>query len=104
MVTMLKDTEAFHLTLLFARFGDDSTLNKIGEPPNAGIHIPRVDHILFFVERDMDLSSLLDERLLFRDAHHGYAPVLGSVELCEVVQLIFCLWQTKQAAVCFSSC
>ena len=101
---MLKATEAFHLTLLFACFGDDSALNKIGEPPDAGIHIPRVDHVLFLVERDMDLSSLLDERLLFRDAHHGYAPVLGSVELCEVVQLIFCLWQTKQAAVCFSSC
>ena len=85
MVTMLKDMEAFHLTLLFACFGDDSALNKIGEPPNAWIHVPRVDHVLLLVEGDMDLPSLLDERLLLGDAHHGYAPVLGSVELCQVV-------------------
>ena len=96
--------EALHLTLLLARFGDDSALNKIGEPPDAGIHIPRVDHVLFLVERDVDLPSLLDERLLLWNAHHGYAPVLGGVELGEVVQLVFCLWQTKQTSVCFGSC
>ena len=74
--------KTLHLTLLFARFGDDGALNKIGEPPNAWIHVPRVDDVLLLVERDMDLPALLDERLLLGDAHHGYASVLGRVELC----------------------
>ena len=87
--------EALHLTLLFARFRDDGALNKIGEPPNARIHVPWVDHILFLVEGNMDLPSLLDERLFLGDAHHGNAPVLGGVKLCQVVQLIFSLRQTK---------
>ena len=73
--------ETPHLTLLFARFGDDGALDKIGESPNARIHIPWVDHVLLLVKRDMDLSSLLDKSLLLGDTHHGYAPVLGSVEL-----------------------
>ena len=87
--------ETLHLTLLFARFGDDGALNKIGKPPDAWIHVPRVDHVLLVVECYMDLPALLDKRLFLGDAHHGYTPVLGSVELCQIVQLIFCLWQTK---------
>ena len=71
---------------------------------DGGVHVLRVDHVLLLVECDVDLPPLLDEGLFLGDAHGGDPPVLRGVELCEIIQLVLCLWESQEAAVSLTPC
>lgn len=69
---------------------DDGCLDKVAKPSYTRINIFRVNDFFLFIERDgaffpfaISISSI---GIFICYAQHGYPPVVGSVEFCQVLK------------------